>query len=119
MTCTAKDSNFLFQHVCQVLVSADGYLIAEEDVDPSIMDARLVNKVMNTLQDAMESQQRKHDEEITSIHDTILTQQRHYDTELTSLKQELKVTKQQHDAELTSLKYKLTTAQGNNNEGLC
>ena len=46
----------LFQHVCQVLVSADGYLMVEDDVDPSIMDARQVNTFMKTLQDAIETQ---------------------------------------------------------------
>ena len=109
-----KIVHVLFQYVCQVWVSGEG---SATDVDPSIMDARLVNEIMKTLQDVMETQHRKHDQEMTSLHNTMVTQQRHHEHELTSLRdamvtqhdqlQDAIWTQQRHYYEMTSLEQEL------------
>ena len=114
-----KVVHYLFQCLCQVLVSGDGHVT--HDVDPSMLASQ---------QDAMATQQQGHDQELKSLRDALATQQLQHDTEISAFKQEMMdlydvminqqkvmVTKQ-HDAELTSLKYETTIHQENHNNGL-
>ena len=115
MICMTKIVHVLFQYVCQVWVSGESS--ATDDVDPSIMDARLVTEIMKTLQDVMKTQQRKHDQKMTSLHNTMVTQQRQHEQKLTSLRDAMVTqheqlhdaifTQQRHYYEMTSLKQEL------------